>query len=311
MAHKAPGKHERNGLSLVEITRLFPHNEAAEAWLIGVRWPQGIRCPKCGSDNVHERTKHPTMRHRCRPCRKYFSVRTGTVMQASNLDCQVWAIAIYLFCTSLKSVSSMKLHRDLDVTQKSAWHLAHRLRKAFAHEPNLFAGPVEVDETYIGGRNKNRHAHKRQEGTQGGAGKSIVAGAKDRATRQISATVVPNTEAVTLHGFVAGRAKHDAMVYTDDHSSYKKLPYKHESVKHSVSEYVRGQAHVNGIESFWALLKRGYHGTFHHFSPKHLARYVAEFAARYNIRDLDTLAQMAFVVQGMSGKRLKYQDLIA
>ena len=232
-------------------------------------------------------------------------------MQASNLGYQVWAIGIYLFCTSLKSVSSMKLHRDLSVTQKSAWHLAHRIRKAFAHDPNLFSGPFEVDETYIGGREKNRPAHKRTKGTKGRKGKAIVAAAKDRATRQISADVMPNSEAVTLHAFVSGRARHDATIYTDDHGAYRKLPFRHEAVTHSVSEYVRGQAHVNGIESFWALLKRGYHGTFHHFSPKHLARYVAEFAARYNIRDLDTLAQMAFVAQGMTAKRLKYQDLIA
>lgn len=135
--------------------------------------------------------------------------------------------------------------------------------------------------------------------------------AKDRATRQISADVVPNAEAATLHAFVAGRAKHDAMIYTDDHGSYRKLPYRHESVKHSLSEYVRGQAHTNGIESFWALLKRGYHGTFHHFSPKHLRRYVNEFAGRYNLREADTLAQMQCIAARMSGRRLRYKDLIA
>ncbi|MCY4156759.1 MAG: IS1595 family transposase [Gammaproteobacteria bacterium] len=275
---------------LVEITRLFPHNEVVEQWLIGIRWPEGISCPHCGSENVQEKAKHPTMPHRCRSCRKFFSVCTGTVMQASNLDYQFWVIVIYLFCTFLKSVSGMKLYRDLDITQKSAWHLAHRLRKAFAHEPSLYSGPVEVDETYIGGR--NRHAHKRQERTQGGSGEVIVAAAKDRATQQISAAILPNIEAGTLNGFVAGRAKHDATIYTDDHPSCRKLPYRHEAVKHSVSEYVPGQALVNGIESFWALLKRGYHGTFHHFSHKHLKRYVCEFAARYNIRELDTLMQM-------------------
>ena len=311
MAYKAPGKHKRQGLSLVEITRLFPHNEAAEDWLIHVRWPDGIKCPRCGSDNVQEKTTHPTMPHRCRGCGKFFSVRTGTVMQSSNLDYQTWAIGIYLFCTSLKGVASMKLHRDLKITQKSAWHLAHRLRKAFGHEPNLFAGPVEVDETYIGGRNQNRHASKRKTATENVRSKIIVAAAMDRSSKKVSADVVPNVRAKTLHAFVAGRARHDAMVYTDDNAAYTKLPYRHESVNHSAGEYVRGQAHVNGVESFWSLLKRGYHGTFHHFSRKHLARYVAEFAARYNIRELDTIAQMAFVVQGMVSKRLKYSDLIA
>ena len=193
------------------------------------------------------------------------------------------------------------LHRDLEVTQKSAWLLAHRLRKAFKHEPNLFSGPVEVDETYIGGKNKNRSKHERKKGTYYGARMAIVAGAKNRGTKEISATVIQDTTTKTLHNLVAGRARHDATVYTDEHGGYRKLPYCHESVNHSVSEYVRGQAHVNGIESFWALLKRSYHGTFHHFSKKHLVRYVSEFAARYNILELDTLAQMVFVARGCWG----------
>ena len=251
MAKKAPGKHERQGLSLIEITRLFSDSETAEDWLIRVRWTNGIECPHCGSDNIQEQSKHPTMPHRCRDCRKFFSVRTGTVVQASNLDYQTWAIGIYLFCTSLKSASSMKLHRDLKVTQKSAWHLAHRLRKAFEHEPNLFSGPVEVDETFIGGRNRNRHKHKRLKDSMGGAKMAIVAAAKNRGTKEISATMIEDSTAKTLHNFVAGRARHGATIYTDEHGGYKRLPYRHESVNHSVSEYVRGQGpHVNGIESF-------------------------------------------------------------
>ena len=229
-------------------------------------------------------------------------------MQDSKLGYQTWAIAVYLFVTSLKSVSSMKLHRALGITQKSAWHLAHRLRKAFAHEPNLFAGPVEVDETYVGGTDRNRPLPKRGKGKSDMA---IVVGAKDRATRQISAEMITHADRPTLTMFVAGRVKADATIYTDDHPAYRKLPYRHEAVKHSVSEYVRGQAHTNGIESFWALLKRSYHGTFHHFSKKHLQRYVNEFAARFNIRDMDTLAQMAFVSSGMLHKRLRYKELIA
>ncbi len=136
-------------------------------------------------------------------------------------------------------------------------------------------------------------------------------GAKDRKTNRVSAAVVNNTDAKTLQGFVGDHAAKGATVYTDDHKGYQGMPFEHETVKHSVSEYVNGMAHTNGIESFWALLKRGYHGTFHHVSEKHLGRYVREFAGRHNIRDLDTVAQMAVLARGMVGKRLRYADLVS
>ncbi len=149
MAQKAPGRHHRKDLSLIDITRMFPDDATAAAWFAEERWPDGPRCPHCGSDNVQCNVKHPTMTHRCRACPKkpLFSLKTGTVMQGSKLGYQVWAIAIYLISTNLKSVSSMKLHRDLSVTQKTAWHLAHRIRKAMDIPEESFSGPVEVDET--------------------------------------------------------------------------------------------------------------------------------------------------------------------
>ena len=139
----------------------------------------------------------------------------------------------------------------------------------------------------------------------------IVVGAKDRETNRVSAAVVGNTDARTLQSFVGDRAAKGATVYTDDHGGYQGMPFKHETVKHSISEYVNGQAHTNGIESFWATLKRGYHGTYHHMSEKHLGRYVGEFSGRHNNRSRDTIDQMTAMVRGMNGKRLSYRDLTA
>ena len=157
----------------------------------------------------------------------------------------------------------------------------------------------------------HKHANKKLKAGRGAVGKAIVVGAKDRKTNHVSAAVVGNTDAKTLQGFVGDRAAKDATVYTDDHGGYQGMSFKHESVKHSINEYVNGMAHTNGIESFWALLKRGYHGTFHHISPKHLHRYVNEFATRHNMRTRDTEAMMAETVARMVGKRLMYKDLVA
>ena len=313
MTHKAPGKFHRKGLTLVELSRMFPDNGTVERWFAEQRWPEGPHCPYCGSTNIQSGAKHKTMPYRCREkeCTKRFSVRTKTPMESSNLGFQVWGIALYQVTTNLKGVSSMKLHRDLGITQRSAWFLAHRLREAWKDQGSQFVGPVEVDETYMGGKEKNKHANKKLRAGRGPVGKAIVVGAKDRETNHVSAAVVGNTDAKTLQSFVGDRAAKGATVYTDDHGGYQGMPFEHETVKHSISEYVNGMAHTNGIESFWALLKRGYHGTYHHMSEKHLGRYVIEFSGRHNVRQADTINQMEDVVASMVGKRLMYRDLIA
>ena len=251
------------------------------------------------------------MPYRCRDCRKYFSVRTGTAIEASNLSMRKWAYAIYLWLTSLKGVSAMKLQRDLKVSYPTAWFVAHRLRESFASQAVLFSGPVEVDETYMGGKRKNMSKSKRAElEGRGTVGKVAIAGIKDRETNAVSAKVVDDTKTETLMRFILERIHPETTIFTDDAVAYDNLG-NHESVKHSAQEFVRGDVHTNGVESFWSMLKRAHMGTFHKLSVKHLQKYVNEFVGRHNIRTLDTLDQMAFVALALVGRRLKWKELIA
>ena len=309
--NSGPGKSYRKGITLVEAIQTFGDEAQAEAWFIHQRWPDGLCCPNCSSVNVSERPNRKPQPFHCKSCRQYFSVKTGTVMQGSNLSLSKWAIGFFLYSTNLKGVASMKLHRDLGITQKSAWHMAHRIREALSTESSKFTGPVEVDETYIGGKESNKHASKKLHAGRGTVGKTAVAGLKDRATNQIQAKVVESTDRATLQGFVVDNTDVQATVYTDEHAGYQGMGRRHETVSHSAKQYVNGQAHTNGIESHWAMLKRGHDGVYHHFSVKHLDRYVSEFSGRHNQRPLDTREQMAAMAKGGEGKRLRYQDLVA
>ncbi len=295
---KAPGKHDRKAISMIELMKMFPDNDTAEQWSIKNRWKNGVECPCCSSKNIHTKPKKenkPTA-YRCRDCRKDFSVKTKTLMHNSPINFQKWAFGIYLLTTGLKSVSSMKLHRDLGMTQKSAWFMAHRIR--------------ETHQNSLGGKERNKHGRDKIKKGRGAVGKTAIVGVKDRETNKIKAKVVIDTSKLTLQGFINANVENDAEKYTDESRSYKGLT-NHSTVNHSAEVFVEGMVHTNGIESFWSMLKRSHKGTFHKMSPKHLQRYVCEFTGRHNVRPFDTLEIMSKMVQGMEKRQLTYRELTA
>jgi len=315
-APKAPGQAHREGITLMQLATMFPDEASALQWFEARFWPHGRVCGHCGSAHTKE-ASHAKMPYWCPDCRSYFSIKTGTLLEYTQLPLRKWVFAIHLHLTSLKGVSSMKLHRDIGVSQRTAWHMLQRIRKAFDDRDDdngPFGGPVEVDETYVGGKRKNMSNAKRKAQTgRGTAGKTAVVGMKDRDTNRVRAKVVATTDTATLEGFVAHHARTGATVYTDEAAAYRGLSdlcYRHESVQHATGEYVRDTAHTNGMESFWSNMKRGYQGTYHHWSRKHLNRYVTEFAGRYRNRQADTIVQMERTVRGMFGKRLQYGELV-
>ena len=300
-------------LSIPQLYKLFPDQVSCFAWLEKVRWNGEPVCPHCGGlDNISDPPPSKPYHYWHKDCRKHFTATTGTCLHSTKKPLQDWIYAMYSVLTARKGISAMQLSKELGCAYRTAWYMLQRIREACSSGTFRFDRVVEVDETYVGGRERNKR--KKTNLGRGTVGKTPVVGARERGGK-VKAVPVKNADTVTLLDFIASHIKLGSTVYTDGASVYDAIKpyYRHESVKHSENEWARGEVSTNSIESVWALLKRAIYGTWHHVSVKHLGRYVNEVTFRLNDGNCqtDTLDRLNSLARNIGGRKLRYKDLVA
>jgi transposase-like protein len=300
----------KSTISVFQLFELFPDQETARVYLESRLWSQGPRCPSCGiGDRI---TTRKGGYYRCNQCKTDFTVRTGTIFERSHVPLHKWIYAMYLVVTARKGISSMQLAKEIGVTQKTAWFVLGRLREACGDKFEKLSGVIEIDETYVGGKEANKHADRKLHAGRGAVGKTAVLGMRERGGRTRAAPIEA-TDSDVIHDEIREHIEPGSAIHTDEFAAYHGLDgFTHESVNHGAGEFVRGDVTTNSIESFFAVFKRGVYGTFHHVSPKHMHRYVDEFSFRLNEGNVKrhTTQRIDSFVDGTAGKRLTYKDLI-
>jgi len=300
--------NKKNGtkqdVNLVNLIEKYGNEEKCRDYLAGLRWPNGIACPRCGSTSVSKYRDKAV--YDCNSCRYQFSVTAGTIFHDSHLPLWKWFLATYLMIESKKGISANQMKRALSVSYKTAWYLCHRIRNAMSNgTPNLLKGIVEVDETYVGGKAKGfGHGYK--------GNKTIVVGATQRGD-EARLQVIDDNGRKTLHQFIReNTAPNTEAIYTDDWPAYQGIAdhdTRHETVNHSAEEWVRGDVHTNSVEGIWSLLKRSIVGSYHKVSVKHLGSYLDELEWRFNNRNNEYLFRDT-LLKLIRAENLRYEKLI-